>query len=624
MKISIALNAYLKSRQTKSAAATAVRSFIEIIGDLPVIRIDRRKMIVFRDKLLSDGTLGAGIIGEQVKHLRAVCAHVGHSIGRLPKLTQTPTTKGSLQEIAEAYQRNSAPSEAAYVTAVGHFSTMLGREATPADLSRPNLAQFVLWLSKQEYKPLWSRMLALRLVRLWRVCHKQGKTTEAAPAVIPVVNRSMPGSVIWPKPVKLRGLEDAARWEGEAPENLPVSVAVQRVEQQVTKRVQKNLRYAARSFAAVMGDKPIRSIDYDTLDRFREQAALRGMTTRADLVVHGVRRIICLLLGDAAPEIHKPARPSLHENDPKELDGTLLSHYVLLYFPQRLEGRSDKSDLQYRINLRTFGRMLNRPATLADLTDETLAAAMERFANTPWQGRPRRARTINKLRTHVVAIWDFLYRKGIVKTGPTFRPRPEPFITPRAWTEEELSRLWKACREEPGVVGTVPAGDFWLALVRLGWDSAERISALLGILWSDISFSAGYANFRAEVRKGKVMPNLVKLSQDTIESLKTIRGRGLFNDPVLPWPLSVSSLYNHYSRILESAGLESSRETKFHCIRRSVASHGVNAGANATVLLRHSSAQVTAKYLDPRVVKQVHAADLLFRPDASTAIGGQS
>jgi integrase len=49
-------------------------------------------------------------------------------------------------------------------------------------------------------------------------------------------------------------------------------------------------------------------------------------------------------------------------------------------------------------------------------------------------------------------------------------------------------------------------------------------------------------------------------------------------------------------------------------MRRSVASHYEAAGGNATELLGHSSRSVTLAYLDPRIVPQQHAVDLLFRP----------
>jgi hypothetical protein len=46
-------------------------------------------------------------------------------------------------------------------------------------------------------------------------------------------------------------------------------------------------------------------------------------------------------------------------------------------------------------------------------------------------------------------------------------------------------------------------------------------------------------------------------------------------------------------------------------MRRSVASYFKQAGGDATELLDHSARSVTQAYLDPRIVTQVQAMDLL-------------
>jgi integrase len=84
---------------------------------------------------------------------------------------------------------------------------------------------------------------------------------------------------------------------------------------------------------------------------------------------------------------------------------------------------------------------------------------------------------------------------------------------------------------------------------------------------------------------------------------------------LLPWPFDVGTLYHRYKGILRNADLPYDRSHKFHCLRRSTASYFEACGHDATKLLGHSSRKVTLRYLDPRIVGQTNASDVLFRPE---------
>lgn len=118
----------------------------------------------------------------------------------------------------------------------------------------------------------------------------------------------------------------------------------------------------------------------------------------------------------------------------------------------------------------------------------------------------------------------------------------------------------------------------------------------------------------AELRKGKKRDRLYKLATDTVEALRAMQMPELGRRKIWPWPYNRTYLWSRYKRLLESAGLPSGRTRKFHCIRRSVASHFEAAGGNATELLGHSTRSVTLAYLDPRIIPREHAIDRLFRP----------
>jgi integrase len=300
---------------------------------------------------------------------------------------------------------------------------------------------------------------------------------------------------------------------------------------------------------------------------------------------------------------------------------TLEHAYEQEYRPLRLAGCSAHTDANYRINLRHFDAFLasvqgRRPgaARLEDLTDRNVIGAMQWLTS-----HGRSIATANKLRVHLSALWNFLARRKLVDVFPDVRPLPEPLRTPAAWTEEQLARLWKACARQTGTIAGIRAADFWTALHQLAWDSGERISALLGIEWRDIDLERGYGEFRAEIRKGRREPNLVRLHADTVAALSRLP-RPL--KKVFPWPYCDTMLWLRYGKILTDAGLPSSRADKFHRIRRSVASHIKRLGGNATEILKHSNAATTEAYLDPRITGRQYAVDLLFRPDAISGKGG--
>jgi integrase len=72
-------------------------------------------------------------------------------------------------------------------------------------------------------------------------------------------------------------------------------------------------------------------------------------------------------------------------------------------------------------------------------------------------------------------------------------------------------------------------------------------------------------------------------------------------------------LWHKFGQVLARAGLPTDAKSKFHRIRRTVASYYEAAGGNATELLGHSSRKVTTAYLDKRVVQAPQAIDRLWR-----------
>ena len=164
---------------------------------------------------------------------------------------------------------------------------------------------------------------------------------------------------------------------------------------------------------------------------------------------------------------------------------------------------------------------------------------------------------------------------------------------------------------EPGEIAGVPAGRWWVALHLVLYSTGERVSAVLESRWNNLS--GDRLLFPAESRKGGRKPLLATLSPEALEALERIRKPE--REIIFPWSFGRTYLYKKYDRILRRAELDDSRRSKFHRIRRTHATQLKAAGGDPTVSLGHSSAETTARYLDPRFLPS-RVADLL--PDFGT------
>jgi integrase len=216
---------------------------------------------------------------------------------------------------------------------------------------------------------------------------------------------------------------------------------------------------------------------------------------------------------------------------------------------------------------------------------------------------------VNKGLDKILAQWRFLQRKGIVSTYPEVRRLPEPTRIPKAWLTSEAERLLVACSETDGMIAGISAANWWYAIHLVIYDTGERIGAVLGLRWDDLDVDTGWLTIRAELRKGKKNPLMRKLRPGTLESLRAMILPK--RDVIFAWDRNFTQLFPHYKKIRERAGLATDRRSGFHRMRRTVASYFKAAGGDATELLDHSARSVTQAYLDPRIVTQVQAMDLL-------------
>lgn len=175
----------------------------------------------------------------------------------------------------------------------------------------------------------------------------------------------------------------------------------------------------------------------------------------------------------------------------------LLDLFFQHYYPRKLRATSKENTRLYSVSLGQFARFLNHTPLTSHLTDEIL----EDFCY--WVVESGRSPyTANCYRSKLVALWNHLARLRLVEKFPTMVKLKEPHRIPRAWSPDQLSRLFRACQDQTGRIGNAPAALWWHALHAVIWDTGERISAVLALEWDDLAWDTRDIVSRAENRKG--------------------------------------------------------------------------------------------------------------------------
>lgn len=281
------------------------------------------------------------------------------------------------------------------------------------------------------------------------------------------------------------------------------------------------------------------------------------------------------------------------------------------YLPQNLDVRDDKTRKHYQRAVNDLGELLGRPPTLADLTDETLTALIVYLLKPP---RELAEVTANERAGRIRAFWTWAARKRYVDQWPTFRLVDEPEKIPIAWRENEMVKLFNACRMQRGDLCGVPAWRWWTVLHAFLWCSGERIGATLAMRVDHLRLEDCCAVLPASIRKGKKKPAVHSLWADLVEMLKMILPpNGPERQLVFPWPRHPTTFYYHYGRLLRMAGLPDGRYCKPHKMRVSHATWCYIAGDDPTRRLGHNDPATTRRsYIDPTLAKQDETK--LFRP----------
>lgn len=291
---------------------------------------------------------------------------------------------------------------------------------------------------------------------------------------------------------------------------------------------------------------------------------------------------------------------------------SLTDLYQQHYRPARLITAAAHTKRRYEMDVERLSKMLGRKATVNDLTTNTLSALLESMIAAGLS-----LATVYGVRAKFMALWRFAHLKRLCDEFPDLAEIPVEHDPPTAWTEAELRRLFKAIGETKGEICGIPAALWWSSLHRVILDSATRIGAVLKCEWPDVHLDRATILFRAatqKTRRGQIHP----LKPETVAELR------LMVEPerklVWPMPQTQYTLYYHYRKILERAGLPTTHRDMFHKLRRSTATMFAAAGGDASRLLGHTSIKHIERYLDETQIERPSPAKLLpsmGRPIAS-------
>lgn len=253
---------------------------------------------------------------------------------------------------------------------------------------------------------------------------------------------------------------------------------------------------------------------------------------------------------------------------------------------------------QFRLTLGRWAEHLGHPPALEDLKPLTVQAFL---AHRKTQVS---VATAKKDRTHIVALWGYAAKRRLVEEFPTLPPLRAPNRIPRAYKVAEVSALLRTALDYPNAVCGLPGGFYYASMIRLCWETAERIGAIRALRWRDVDLDELAVVFLAETRKGATRDIRRVISPELAGWLKHLMRKE--SDLVFPWDRDPTTLWYELKKICAVAGVTN---RGFHGLRKSAASYVTAAGGDATRLLDHSNPGITRDhYVDESIAKPKHTA----------------
>lgn len=285
------------------------------------------------------------------------------------------------------------------------------------------------------------------------------------------------------------------------------------------------------------------------------------------------------------------------------LPDSVRGYFDQVFWPRKSLKNSARTEKLYLLSIARFSEFLGHIPTLSDLTDDSLIAFLA------WRKNDCGSlHTVAKDRSCLLSIANAAAKKRHIAEFldvPTVDP---PEASPEAWTQEELDRLFAACRNTCGMIGRALARDWWQAYHYVALFTGERTEAMHLAEWPMLDPASRWLRLPATIRKGRKKPASYLLPEMVVEYVMRLHGRTdrfIFDMPYKrPKGCGIPCMFYYlYKRLLARADLPTGRSCKPQKMRRSFASWLEKAGGNATEALGHEARRTTKRsYLDPRIV----------------------
>ena len=208
-------------------------------------------------------------------------------------------------------------------------------------------------------------------------------------------------------------------------------------------------------------------------------------------------------------------------------------------------------------------------------------------------------------RGNILVLLNYAVAEGVIESVPRVPTIRQEQRQPTAWTLGELRRLVAATTELTGNMRDLPISRaaWFKSLILFLYDTGLRVSSTLTLASADLSLDNQIAIVRADGDKTWA-DQVVGFSGDTRQALQAVIGD---RETVWPYPWTRRKLWDDLKRIRKAAGLPTGPRYAFHCVRRTHATQTVIAAGwdAARVSLRHSSEQMTRRYVDQSQVRSV-------------------
>ena len=228
-------------------------------------------------------------------------------------------------------------------------------------------------------------------------------------------------------------------------------------------------------------------------------------------------------------------------------ENLLQTFFETVYRPLRLRGRSSNTVRLYGCLFRQLQKHLHRRPVVHDLNDLTIAGYLTARADAG-----RSPYTVEKERCQLMALGRLAHARGLLPVAPVVQQTVIPERVPHAWTIDQLRRLFHAADNMPGAVAGCPAGLWWGAIIRVAWETSERIGALLEIKRHHLA--GNVLIVPASARKGKRRERIYHLSAPVADHVAAVLAHHDAQN-VFPWDRSKTYLWNRFGLMKKTAGL---------------------------------------------------------------------